>query len=479
MIKLYTLAALSALFAFGCANVSDDEVSFEQSPTAREAAAQTPGVQSPSAFGFPEEVLPAAQLPGFPTFYCPKSVVTRAQMASFVVRTMHGAREDYDVHDGKFTDVAATSVHAEEIARLTEDRISHGCNEGAFCPQNSVTRAQMATFTVRMMRGPDFEAPAASGLFVDLPPGDPHAPNVEFLANAGLIEGCGLGRYCPDDPVTREQIATFLVAAKYGEVPTVGGGADFHDVARDNPHRQAIEVLVRDGVTQGCSAPVIGYRLNGYPLSDRQRNWLMYFVGRWLPLLENAYGNPDRARQVGSRVIWWSLKRQVFGEFNDPFGHSVCHTADGSRFIGPFDSCEQGRLWEVGPSAVVVPQATEAEVQSALKALYPGLTAEEVAAETVDVGRSVSGVAGGTVYPEWAEERVINESYLMRSWLVRDPAIAAFTVIDDIERKCVNSWEMECTSVGNADGRHFGTTPESARAVQDEIERIIVDLGPR
>jgi len=82
-----------------------------------------------------------------PTLYCPKDVVSRAQMASFLVRAISGladATADYFIDDTGNTHEAAINV-------LRENNITTGCNEAGnfYCPVSGVSRAQMASFLAR------------------------------------------------------------------------------------------------------------------------------------------------------------------------------------------------------------------------------------------------------------------------------------------------------------------------------------------
>ncbi len=80
--------------------------------------------------------------------YCPNSSVTREQMATFLVRALSLAPAS-----GSFTDTAG-SVHEANIGALAAAGITLGCNPPAndlYCPDKSVTRAQMATFLTRAL----------------------------------------------------------------------------------------------------------------------------------------------------------------------------------------------------------------------------------------------------------------------------------------------------------------------------------------
>ncbi|MCY4494934.1 MAG: S-layer homology domain-containing protein, partial [Acidimicrobiaceae bacterium] len=80
-----------------------------------------------------------------------------------------------------------------------------------YCPDRPVTRAQMASFLTRAL---DLPAAAAAG-FTDVDPTGTHAADIDALFAAEITTGCGTDplRYCPDRPVTRAQMASFLIRA--------------------------------------------------------------------------------------------------------------------------------------------------------------------------------------------------------------------------------------------------------------------------
>jgi hypothetical protein len=53
----------------------------------------------------------------------------------------------------------------------------------------------------------------ATATFGDVPTSSPQFKFVEALVKAGITAGCGSGNYCPNDPVTRGQMAVFLANA--------------------------------------------------------------------------------------------------------------------------------------------------------------------------------------------------------------------------------------------------------------------------
>ncbi|MDJ0496802.1 MAG: hypothetical protein QNJ89_03165 [Acidimicrobiia bacterium] len=105
------------------------------------------------------------------------------------------------------------SVHEASIEAIADEGITVGCNppvNDRFCPEDSVSRGQMATFLVRALG-----LPAAASSFVDTAD-SVHEANIGALAAAGITQGCNPpvnDRFCPGQAVTRAQMATFLTRA--------------------------------------------------------------------------------------------------------------------------------------------------------------------------------------------------------------------------------------------------------------------------
>ena len=109
-----------------------------------------------------------------------------------------------------FADVPAGAFAAAWIEQLYREGITGGCGGGNYCPNASVTRAQMAIFLLRSKHGAAYMPPAAVGIFADVPPGDPAAPWIEQLYREGITGGCSATHYCPAGVVTRGQMAVFI-----------------------------------------------------------------------------------------------------------------------------------------------------------------------------------------------------------------------------------------------------------------------------
>jgi len=143
--------------------------------------------------------------------YCRNAAVTRAQMSLFLLRSRYGAGYVSPPALGTvFTDVPAGAFAAAYIEDLAARGVTGGCGLGVFCPDDPVTRAAMAVFLLVMKHGTGYVPPPATGMFSDVPTSDPNAPWIEELAREGISAGCGGGRYCPADPVIRGDMAVFL-----------------------------------------------------------------------------------------------------------------------------------------------------------------------------------------------------------------------------------------------------------------------------
>ena len=111
----------------------------------------------------------------------------------------------------RFADVDDDDWQAPYIERFAELEITVGCRQEPlrYCPDGSVTRAQMAVFLTRAFNldpGPD---PG----FSDVAPDAWYYAQVAALAASGITAGCGEGTFCPTQQTTRAQMATFLTRA--------------------------------------------------------------------------------------------------------------------------------------------------------------------------------------------------------------------------------------------------------------------------
>ncbi|MBK9208838.1 MAG: SBBP repeat-containing protein [Anaerolineales bacterium] len=178
-----------------------------------------------------------------------------------------------------FSDVPTNHWAFSYIEKLFASGITAGCGAGIYCPDNTVTRDQMAVFLLKGMHGASYTPPAvgASTGFGDVAATHWAAAWIKQLAAEGITSGCGAGNYCPDAAVTRAEIAIFLLKAKNGSSyspPAVGASTGFSDVAIDYWAAAFIKQLVTDGITSGCGAGVY------CPDSDVTRAQMAIFLVR-------------------------------------------------------------------------------------------------------------------------------------------------------------------------------------------------------
>ena len=145
--------------------------------------------------------------------YCPAALVTRAQMAVFLLKSEHGSAYVPPACAGLFADVPCPSTYADWIEQLSNEGVTAGCGNGDYCPDDSVTRAQMAVFLLKTSQGSGYVPPAATAIFNDVPVDAFAAAFIDDVYTRGIAGGCSASPllYCPNNAVNRAQMAAFLV----------------------------------------------------------------------------------------------------------------------------------------------------------------------------------------------------------------------------------------------------------------------------
>ena len=144
-----------------------------------------------------------------------------------------------------FSDIAR-SVHLAAIVTLAGDGIIKGCGGGRFCPNQAIDRSEMAQVLQRALRVPRSDHDA----FAD-DDGLAAEPAINALAAAGVVNGCGDGsQYCPDEPVSRARMATYLTRG-FQLPPTT---RDFFTDDSGHGHEDSINRVAASGISLGCSA---------------------------------------------------------------------------------------------------------------------------------------------------------------------------------------------------------------------------------
>jgi hypothetical protein len=150
-----------------------------------------------------------------PKLYCPASQTSRENLAVFIIRALYGDTFSY-TQVPYFTDVPANNYAFSYIQKFRDLGFTNGCSATEYCPAAIATRQHAATFIVRAkmknLFGEAFTFPTTA-YFTDVPSNDPNFSYIQKLRELGITKGCSPTEFCPSSPVTREQMAAFIVRA--------------------------------------------------------------------------------------------------------------------------------------------------------------------------------------------------------------------------------------------------------------------------
>ena len=151
----------------------------------------------------------------------------------------------YRVIAPEFTDIASSSF-LDAIHWIYYEGITVGCGNGRYCPSSPVTREQMAIFLVR-----GFNHPSTTTDYFTDDEGLSGESAINALREANITSGCGSPTlYCPKRSVTREEMAIFLV--KEQNLPLAPAGTDYFDDDDGRSGESSINALAHAGQTGGC-----------------------------------------------------------------------------------------------------------------------------------------------------------------------------------------------------------------------------------
>ena len=186
-----------------------------------------------------------------------------------------------DGQTGALFDDVAGDVHADAISCLSARQIANGTTATTYSPGRTVTREQMAAFIARLLAASGVRlTPDPLAVFSDVDPSSVFATSIDQLAAVGVVRGTSTTTYSPSAPVTRGQLAAFLVRAY--ELATgqtlPSSPSSFTDVA-DSAFAVEIGKVAALGVTQGATATTYA---PGQPV---RRDQMASFLARTLNLL--------------------------------------------------------------------------------------------------------------------------------------------------------------------------------------------------
>lgn len=149
------------------------------------------------------------------------------------------------------------SVGFTSIGKIQAQRIAAGYGDGTYRPANHVTRAEMAVFMTNVL-GASPPAPAFAP-FADVPVGHWAAPHIEYIKRRGIAAGYADGSFRPGAHVTRAEMAVFLLNALGVKNPAQPSAPPFEDVPVSQWYSSWIAELKRRQITGGCNAAGTNY----------------------------------------------------------------------------------------------------------------------------------------------------------------------------------------------------------------------------
>jgi parallel beta-helix repeat protein len=172
-----------------------------------------------------------------------------------------------------FLDVPQGQQFHDFVATLVSNRITAGIGGGLYGVGNDTLRQQMAVFLLKAKFGLCYVPPACTGAFGDVPCSSNFAPWIEALAAEGITGGCGGGNYCPQNPVRRDQMAVFLLKAREGPGYVPPACTGvFGDVDCPGQYTDWIEELAAEQITGGCGGG------NYCPTNSNTRGQMAVFI---------------------------------------------------------------------------------------------------------------------------------------------------------------------------------------------------------
>lgn len=159
----------------------------------------------------------------------------------------------FAVSKKQFSDVPSSKYFAEAVYDLAERNIIGGYPDGTFKPGNSITRGQAAAIIAKLIKldTDNVKSPA----FKDVSRGNDYYKAIAAMAGKGIIRGYEDGRFGPNNPITRGQMASILVKAF--DLPRYDFSSHkspFEDVKRGTGHDPSILNIYRLGITGGTSS---------------------------------------------------------------------------------------------------------------------------------------------------------------------------------------------------------------------------------
>lgn len=178
----------------------------------------------------------------------------------------------------QFRDVPRDSALGHAAGCLADRSIAAGRADGTYGPAAPVTRGQMARFLVNTLGDMGAAPPAGQAPFTDIG-GHPHADPIRRLHAAGIAGGVSRTRFAPEQAVTREQMAAFLARTyAYAAGRELPAAERHFSDTHGSVHEAQIDRLAATGVAAGVDGTRFG------PGREVTRGQMAFFLTRLLQL---------------------------------------------------------------------------------------------------------------------------------------------------------------------------------------------------
>ena len=189
-----------------------------------------------------------------PYSYCPSSNVSRAEMAVFLIRAVSGPSytpPPVSCSNLIFQDTPCGYWATPWIEELYRRGLTAGCSTTPrlYCPENSVSKAEMSVFILRNREGLSYQPPPCTfSPYSDAPCGYWATPWILEAKRRGIIPECSSTSFCSEHPpITRAQMAGYL--ARGFDIP----------VAIPPNTARALQLTYNQGLLTSVSANGVSY----------------------------------------------------------------------------------------------------------------------------------------------------------------------------------------------------------------------------
>ncbi len=264
--------------------------------------------------------------------------------------------------DSDYFDDDDGTTHEQAIDAIAKAGITMGTGGRNYSPAVNINRGQLARFLVNAL-----DLPATTVDSFDDDETNLFEADINAIAAAGIVQGCGPRAYCPTDPVSRAQMATFLVNAADLPASSVDAFSDDNGVLQEAD----INALAAARVTLGCTTG------RYCPTNPVTRAQMASFVQR-------AFNVPDAGENpvIGVYSTTYRRATRVFvdGDSSQPMnsGDWVQVSRLGGPLVNevvvPLGLKDAFNASETTGDAAFLPLVTDPELGRLIELLYPGIT---------------------------------------------------------------------------------------------------------